>query len=62
MTLKEQKINVALELAEMEKYDYELCQKIKQLIINARELQALRQGEMIFSKNLGGYHEQLTSN
>ncbi|GAA0104078.1 hypothetical protein UT300013_07000 [Paraclostridium sordellii] len=51
MTLKEQKINVALELAEMEGYDYELCQKIKQLIINARELQALRQGEMIFIKN-----------
>lgn len=48
MNITEKKINTALELEEMKKYDYELYQKIKQLIITSRELKALKQGELIF--------------
>ncbi len=42
------KINTALELENLKKYDFELYEKIKQLIINARELKALKDGELKF--------------
>lgn len=46
----EKKINTARDLEELKNNDYVLYAKIKQLIINARELQAVRNGEILSNR------------
>lgn len=48
MTTQDKKKEIALELEEMKEYDNALYQKIKLLITTARELKALKNGELIF--------------
>lgn len=46
MKVQEEKVNAALELEEIRKYDYELYKKIEGLIIAAKELKLLKEGKI----------------
>ncbi|MGU8449435.1 hypothetical protein V1657_11710 [Clostridium perfringens] len=48
MSNQDKKKDIALALEEIKDYDNALYQKIKSLITTARELKALKNGELIF--------------